>query len=378
MTRDRNIGAVSSNTNDPPPPYPSSGRRIHTPRSTRRQSRRAQGALPSHTQFSSPDSGQDPVLVLPSPRGPAHPFPRSEEASETTPLLLAASPVSSIRRLTGRPRSVSHTSTVISSSSGAPSLAQTVFSLFQRDLDDESDVDIYEALAGDHHYHYYHNQSAEHHRSGACSPELQTHSWPLLSRRAWGRYFRPLTRRAYHAAVFHLMVLNFPYALLAWIYLFVFTLTGTTLLITLPLGAVLCFLDLLGARVFARGELALQATFHGPLAYPPPYPPRPIFRRPRVPRPSELELGAGSASYYETSFYKNTYAMFTDSTSYQALFYFLVIKPSITLFFSIILIAVVPVSYLLVIPAPMVLRVVRKLGIWQANIAVEGLYMAVS
>ncbi|KAF8557669.1 hypothetical protein OG21DRAFT_1505165 [Imleria badia] len=33
-------------------------------------------------------------------------------------------------------------------------------------------------------------------------------------------------RRAYHAALFHLMVLNFPYALIAWIYLFVFTLVS--------------------------------------------------------------------------------------------------------------------------------------------------------
>lgn len=33
-------------------------------------------------------------------------------------------------------------------------------------------------------------------------------------------------RRAYHAAVFHLMVINFPYALIAWVYLFVFTLAS--------------------------------------------------------------------------------------------------------------------------------------------------------
>lgn len=32
---------------------------------------------------------------------------------------------------------------------------------------------------------------------------------------------------------------------------------GTTLLMALPLGAGLCFLDLLGARVFARGEVSL-------------------------------------------------------------------------------------------------------------------------
>lgn len=38
-------------------------------------------------------------------------------------------------------------------------------------------------------------------------------------------------RKAYHAAVFHLMVVNFPYALIAWTYLFVFTLVSTALLI---------------------------------------------------------------------------------------------------------------------------------------------------
>jgi hypothetical protein len=59
------------------------------------------------------------------------------------------------------------------------------------------------------------------------------------------------------------------------------------------------------------------------------------------------------------------------------LFYFLVIKPSITLLFSIALIGVVPASFILVVPAPAVLRAVRKLGIWQANVAVEGLYLAV-
>lgn len=32
---------------------------------------------------------------------------------------------------------------------------------------------------------------------------------------------------------------------------------------------------------------------------------------------------------------------------------------------------------LLVLPAPAVLRAVRRIGIWQANIAVEGLYVPV-
>lgn len=53
-------------------------------------------------------------------------------------------------------------------------------------------------------------------------------------------------------------------------------------------------------------QLALQTTFHRPLAYPLPYPPRPIFQRVRPPRSSEVESGL---TYHELSFYKNTYAM---------------------------------------------------------------------
>ncbi|KAG9316793.1 hypothetical protein JVU11DRAFT_2857 [Chiua virens] len=230
-------------------------------------------------------------------------------------------------------------------------------------------VDIFEALSDEHLAQLGADGQA---RNGP-------HCIPGLHKRALVRYFRPMGRKAYHAALFHLMVVNFPFALIAWTYLFVFTLTGTTLLITLPLGALLCFLDLLGARAFARGELALQTKFHGPLAYPPPYPHKPIFQRTRSPdrEPSAAEIAATGVQY-ETSFYKNAYAMFTDATTYQALFYFLVIKPGITLCISMVLVVVVPVSYVLILPAPLMLRFVRRLGIWQANVAVEGLYYQVT
>lgn len=62
-------------------------------------------------------------------------------------------------------------------------------------------------------------------------------------------------------------------------------------------------------------QLALQTKFHGPLAYPPPYPPRPIFQRTRPPELSAAETGT-SAVQYETSFYKNAYAMVGLSTVY--------------------------------------------------------------
>ncbi|KAJ7860325.1 hypothetical protein B0H13DRAFT_1901024 [Mycena leptocephala] len=90
----------------------------------------------------------------------------------------------------------------------------------------------------------------------------------------------------------------------------------------LPLGALLCFFNLLGV---------------------PPYPPRPIFTRMREP------LVAG-VPVPETSFYKNAYAMFTDPTSYQALFYFLVVKPSITLLLSLGLLVVGVPAIILVGP----------------------------
>ncbi|THH31389.1 hypothetical protein EUX98_g2776 [Antrodiella citrinella] len=198
---------------------------------------------------------------------------------------------------------------------------------------------------------------------------------PPAASSPWYRYFRPMFKRAYYSALFHLLILNFPYALAAWVYLFVFTLTGTTTLMALPVGALLCFLDLLGARTFARGELSIQTTFHGPLAYPDPSPPHPIFTRVRAPTPAEMETGVNVV--YERSFYRNAYSMFTDSTSYQSLFYFLVIKPGITVLLFLTLAVLVPVCFVLILPAPAVLRLVRRLGIWQANVAVEGLWLVV-
>ncbi|TCD64826.1 hypothetical protein EIP91_003574 [Steccherinum ochraceum] len=270
------------------------------------------------------------------------------------------------------------TSTLHSVVSAAPSFAQTVLSAFRPDRDEDLDPECSESSRISHEdveeRHVYDIDIEDEH-----APLLPEHS--RLGRRrtsssgTWYKYFRPMLKRPYYSALFHLLVLNFPYALVAWVYLFVFTLTGTTTLMALPLGAVLCFLDLLGARAFSRGELALQTTFHGPLAYPDPYPPHPIFTRVRAATPAEAETGVGIV--YERSFYRNAYAMFTDSTSYQSLFYFLVIKPGITLLLSLTLLLIVPVGFVLILPAPAVLRLVRRLGIWQANVAVEGLWLVV-
>lgn len=141
----------------------------------------------------------------------------------------------------------------------------------------------------------------------------------------------------------------------------------------LPLGAVLCFLDLIGARTFARGELYLQSTFHYPLFFALPYPPMPIFTRTRLPTPAEVEHGIVDRPLKEESFYRNAHALFTDPTSYMPLFYFLVLKPPLTILLSLFLICIVPISFVLILPAPAMLRLVRRLGVWQANVAIEGL-----
>ncbi|KAI0255478.1 hypothetical protein BJV78DRAFT_676058 [Lactifluus subvellereus] len=316
---------------DPPPPYPSRDRRHRRRRTT------VEG------------SGADSEDVI---------FPGSTHAhwyaDETTPLLGVSSP-------TRRPRTMS----LSSAASISPSLAQTVLSAFRMDLD--SDVDDEPETS--------HGPPAD----GAPADDRLTNAPGVARRRArgcrasWRHYFRPIGRGAYWSALIHLLAFNFPYALFAWIYLFVFTLLGTILLVALPLGAVLCFFDLLGARALARGEVALQSTFHGPLAYPLEGHVYPIFTRLRTPTAEEVEAGFGSR--HERSFYRNSFSMFTDPTSYQALFYFLVIKPGITILLSLLLIVVVPVSLLLVVPAPAMLRLVRRLGIWQANVAVDGLYL---
>lgn len=141
----------------------------------------------------------------------------------------------------------------------------------------------------------------------------------------------------------------------------------------LPVGAVLCFLDLIGARAFAQGELYLQSKFHYPLFFPLPNPPLPILTRTRLPTPAEIEDGLAVRPLKERSFYKNAYALFTDATSYTPLFYFLVLKPPLTVLLSLFLVCIVPISFVLVLPAPAMLRLVRRLGVWQANVAVEGL-----
>ncbi|KAG5642783.1 hypothetical protein DXG03_002128 [Asterophora parasitica] len=354
---------------DPPPPYPSRERR----RASRAQRHGHRIQTSQHTQISSADSYSDQDAQA-SPQLLLTPGPFSDTQEEGDGADQSPTTSHHARRLIGRPRSHSHTSTA----SAAPSLGQTVLSLFRTDDDcdfrDEATGrgQIYLPLSNEEYGHQV--ESSRRHEGG------------IFTLQGMRRYFRPLSHGAYWWSLFHLAVLNFPYALAAWIYLFVFTVAGTTLLMALPLGAILCFFDLIGARAFARGELALQTRFHSPLSYPAPYPPRPIFIRRREATSAEIEAGAAAVGdlVRERSFYKNAYAMlnfaferqFTDPTSFQALFYFIVIKPAITIVFTLIIIVLVLPALVLVLPAPAALRAVHRLGIWQANVAIEGLYLA--
>lgn len=84
--------------------------------------------------------------------------------------------------------------------------------------------------------------------TGATSIALSTNErQPLLApdnvndlerdtRFTLARYFFPVTQKKYWKALLHLVVLNFPFALLVWIVLFVGVSVGSTLLLTLPLG----------------------------------------------------------------------------------------------------------------------------------------------
>ena len=194
------LGLLDVPTNDPPPPYPSPERRSRILR-TRRHPQRAPAHISARSTLSSLDSD---ALAEQAVSPNLHPrlFP-----SETTPLLPSVS---------RRQRANSHASTVVSSSS----FTQTILS-FCCDSDSEPDVDIFEALRDEHRSHQ---------DSVGRDGHVRNPGRWSRHKRAWARYFRPMGRKAYHASVFHLMVVNFPYALIAWIYLFVFTLVGVRFL----------------------------------------------------------------------------------------------------------------------------------------------------
>lgn len=66
-------------------------------------------------------------------------------------------------------------------------------------------------------------------------------------------------------------------------------------------------------------------------------------------------------------------AQFSDHYSYSALVYFLLIKPLVVLFSTIVIIALFPLCAVLVVPLPVYLRAARRWGRWQAGVAVDNL-----
>jgi hypothetical protein len=169
---------------EPPPPYPSRERR-HRRRGTA-------------VEASSADS--DDLAYLGTPHATPH-------LDENTPLLGVSSPTRRARRMS-----------LSSAASISPSLAQTVVSAFRMDLDsdmeDEEETSHGRPAVGPlPDDHLSHAPGLTRHRARGC-------------RARWRHYFRPMGRRAYWSSLLHLLIINFPYALLAWVYLFVFTLVS--------------------------------------------------------------------------------------------------------------------------------------------------------
>jgi len=184
---------------DPPPPYPSRERRTRFPRSHRH----------GHTTIQTSHLASGDTISEHEARISPYTEEDYGEPNETTPFLTRG--VHARQTLHHRPRSHSHTSTT----SACPSLAHTVFSLFQ------TEEEVYDPqngaepvlLAGID--------------VGSAVHPTQSHGF--RTRAAWKRYFRPLGTLSYYKALFHLLVINFLYGLAAWIYLFVFTVVSPTI-----------------------------------------------------------------------------------------------------------------------------------------------------
>jgi hypothetical protein len=237
---------ASTPPSDPPPPYPARDRRHRGGRSGRRR-RTVTGApgvgpsdLSEHLQVPSTStdgcSDYDAPSPFPSVEGPDHmPY---HEVSEHTPLLPNASPRLPTGGIGRRHRTLSVSSTVHSTTSYAPSLAHTVFSAFNPDRDCDLDPEEAEPLQAEDDSDDPLDSptpriiSRDRQRflgtDGEGSPRLESLQTKRRGRLA--KYFRPIIKRAYYAALFHLLILNFPYALAAWLYIFVLTLVRSRFL----------------------------------------------------------------------------------------------------------------------------------------------------
>lgn len=194
------VDEPETSPSDPPPPYPSGERRIRPSRNTHRGAHaRPHTDIPSsshhhHHHYSQSTSSSS---YLDSDSRWSRYTDDESEPSETTPIC----PRHHHHSLGGRPRALSHTSTT-------SSVAHTMLSIFQTEDYDDSSEDSPRISLGDNNV------------SSRPSPHQGT---GFFSVTAWRRYFRPLVMKTYYKALFHLLVLNFTYALVAWVYLFVFT-----------------------------------------------------------------------------------------------------------------------------------------------------------
>lgn len=227
---------------DPPPPYPTRepGRGGRVASSGSRRARRSHG---SHTQQTSRDSIESHNIV--------EPLTPSSTTHSIRSLQSPSSPVDAPNPNRRRTRGMSFSSTVFSGASvrsvrTGRSLARTVASLFQSDSDDEDDPlghdeDAFSngnrGMTGDGDIQIEGDDESgpllgPSHRFSVHSPSPPSRREVRTRRflRSCKRYFRPLTKRVYWKALFHLLVLNFPYALAAWVYLFVFTLVHISML----------------------------------------------------------------------------------------------------------------------------------------------------
>lgn len=193
---------------EPPPPYTT------TPYRSRRHRRPAGTRAPSDPalECEAHIRNNPPQRIRHGPVGPE--FSDDETATENTPLL-------STPHLRRRQRTLSLSSTVLSTLSGSPSFAQTLISAFQPELDSDIDMSLDSPTQDERRHICRRREVFESSIEGLDPPLERLGLWARIT-----RYFRPMCRKAYYSAVFHLLVLNFPFALLAWVYLFVFTLVG--------------------------------------------------------------------------------------------------------------------------------------------------------
>jgi len=199
---------VEPSPSEPPPPYTTTP---HRSRRTRRTGTRV--SLDSVADCEIPPAGTHlPQRVRHGHLGTDG--SDDDAATENTPLLSTPLP----RR---RRRTTSHSSTVRSNISGSPSFAQTLMSAFQPDLDSDIDLNI-NSPAQDERRHLCRRRELSEASAGGSDQSVECLGPAVRIK----RYFRPMGRKAYYSAVFHLLVVNFPFALLAWVYLFVFTLVG--------------------------------------------------------------------------------------------------------------------------------------------------------